>query len=653
MKPRLVRISEISVLAEKRQSIILKDIPQPIAIIDSKKFEVQGYIDAGDLLNTEQSIQVEENYDGKKTVTIRGGNPEDVVVLFNGVKMNSAYDNIFDFSLLNLDDVQQVEIIKGSNTALYGAEAFSGIINIVPKLYRDYTIRFQQKFGTYALGDWNLQLNHQFFNKLTLSYTHKQAASKRVYSDSANPDSSMKNKVTYHSASVVYDLSEDLKDTTNKNITLMFFRSDQDYENSYFMENSADLNQMLSLSYLGNLWKLNDLNLVGSYQWNDQLQNLFYHGGSVNRRFYNRVLNLNLEKKLKINDFEFLLAYQFENSELDFKNHKTDSQGTAGEITDSQFTRQKHGFASVMKWHVPTESEFFKYTDFDVSYRYDAASNRFRNTSFQQNTNLLQPERLSDKKWKASVLKFSSYFFGANNHLSLKGFLNFGKSVKFPTMYQQISSPSALESTPDETELNLKLESSKSFEIATSISGNRVLNKRYRELELKLNYFRIYYTNKYRMFYLPYIPIAFYDNVPEAEISGIESKVSVGIFKNRAKYIFGFSRYFISDKSAFPFKSDLKFTGDILIDYAGFYFQFHWFKENEQVGFARNVDGQFLEAVLPEYYNIDLHIKKSFKLYNFKFFGNFSVRNLLDDKTELAGLALRDRRFYVTFGVQY
>ena len=179
MKPRLMQSSEISILAEKKQSIMHKDIPQSISIIESKEFEVQGYIDAGDLLSTDHSVQVEENSDGKKTVAIRGGNPEDVVVLFNGVKMNNAYDNIFDFSLLNLDDIEQVEIIKGSNTTLYGAEAFSGVINIVPKLYRDYTIRFQQKLGTYALGDWNLQLSHKFFNKLTFSYTHKQAGSKR------------------------------------------------------------------------------------------------------------------------------------------------------------------------------------------------------------------------------------------------------------------------------------------------------------------------------------------------------------------------------------------------------------------------------------------------------------------------------------------
>jgi hypothetical protein len=32
---------------------------------------------------------------------------------------------------------------------------------------------------------------------------------------------------------------------------------------------------------------------------------------------------------------------------------------------------------------------------------------------------------------------------------------------------------------------------------------------------------------------------------------------------------------------------------------------------------------------------------------------NASVRNLLNDEVELVGLALRDRRYYLTMGIQY
>ncbi|MEK7729535.1 MAG: TonB-dependent receptor plug domain-containing protein, partial [candidate division KSB1 bacterium] len=140
LQPRVIILPSVEVEAQNVVRMeIAKDLPQPTAVLDAKNFEIRGYVDAGDLLKTDQSVQVEEELSGKKTVAIRGGNADEVIVLYNGVKMNSSYDNVFDLSLIDLEDIERFEIIKGSNTALYGPEAFSGVINIVPKVPQDYT----------------------------------------------------------------------------------------------------------------------------------------------------------------------------------------------------------------------------------------------------------------------------------------------------------------------------------------------------------------------------------------------------------------------------------------------------------------------------------------------------------------------------------
>ena len=41
---------------------------------------LRAYVDAGDLLATDQSVQIEESLSGRKTVSIRGGNADDVLV---------------------------------------------------------------------------------------------------------------------------------------------------------------------------------------------------------------------------------------------------------------------------------------------------------------------------------------------------------------------------------------------------------------------------------------------------------------------------------------------------------------------------------------------------------------------------------------------
>ncbi|MDZ7343404.1 MAG: TonB-dependent receptor, partial [candidate division KSB1 bacterium] len=178
------------------------------------------------------------------------------------------------------------------------------------------------------------------------------------------------------------------------------------------------------------------------------------------------------------------------------------------------------------------------------------------------------------------------------------------------------------------------------------------------------NFFKNQYQNKFRIFSTPGLPIAFYDNTPNARISGFETKASLFLFRKKVTADLGLSKYSISEKAAFPFKADFKATFNLLFDHAGYSFQLHLFKEGEQAGWVRFSETsndstglafcQYAEVRLPSFSNLDLHFSKSFSLGKFKFLANASGRNLLNaQEVVLQGLALRDRRYYLTFGAQY
>ena len=115
----------------------------------------------------------------------------------------------------------------------------------------------------------------------------------------------------------------------------------------------------------------------------------------------------------------------------------------------------------------------------------------------------------------------------------------------------------------------------------------------------------------------------------------------------------GTSQYDIQEKSAFAFKYESKSILNVTFDHAGYSFKFNGFIEGSQLGWIRDIYGRFSSITLDGYTNFDLHIGKNFELFQLKLFSNFTMRNVLDDKTELEGLALRDRRIYLTFGVYY
>ncbi len=71
----------------------------------------------------------------QSAIFIRGSEARHVLVIVDGVRMNdpSNTEKFFNASLLNLSDVEKIEVLKGSQTLLYGSEAIGGVINIVTK----------------------------------------------------------------------------------------------------------------------------------------------------------------------------------------------------------------------------------------------------------------------------------------------------------------------------------------------------------------------------------------------------------------------------------------------------------------------------------------------------------------------------------------
>jgi len=67
---------------------------------------------------------------GVTGVFIRGGDSDYNLVMIDGAELNE-FGGAFDFSSLPADGVQQVEVIRGPESALYGPGAVTGVVNIV------------------------------------------------------------------------------------------------------------------------------------------------------------------------------------------------------------------------------------------------------------------------------------------------------------------------------------------------------------------------------------------------------------------------------------------------------------------------------------------------------------------------------------------
>jgi iron complex outermembrane receptor protein len=82
------------------------------------------------------------------TVSIRGSSAEQVLVLLDGVRLNTGAGGSVDFATVPLDSIERIEIVRGGGTAIYGSDAIGGVVNIITKAPSDKP----QVSGTFTYG---------------------------------------------------------------------------------------------------------------------------------------------------------------------------------------------------------------------------------------------------------------------------------------------------------------------------------------------------------------------------------------------------------------------------------------------------------------------------------------------------------------------
>ena len=109
-----------------------------LTIIGKDQLEKSGGRQLGDVLNTQAGIVVvgAQNTPGTgQSIFLQGASAGKTLILIDGIP---AYDpsgisTSFDLNLVNCDEVERVEILKGSQSTLYGSDAVAGVINIITR----------------------------------------------------------------------------------------------------------------------------------------------------------------------------------------------------------------------------------------------------------------------------------------------------------------------------------------------------------------------------------------------------------------------------------------------------------------------------------------------------------------------------------------
>ncbi len=125
--------TETLVVTASRRAVQVDDAPVATQVIDRESIERSGARNLAEVLESEPGLRVTPDVTGAIQIQLRGFNTDQVLVLVDGQRIAGRKNGAIDVQRLGVERIERVEIVKGPASALYGADALAGVINIVTR----------------------------------------------------------------------------------------------------------------------------------------------------------------------------------------------------------------------------------------------------------------------------------------------------------------------------------------------------------------------------------------------------------------------------------------------------------------------------------------------------------------------------------------
>lgn len=151
----VTKLSEVVVTGQFESQSLKKSIYN-VRVITKEDIKKLAANNLGDVLNQYLNITVRPSgSDGRSTVSMFGLDAQYLKILVDNIPLvsDTGLGNNIDLTQVNLDDIEQIEIIEGSMGVTHGANAVSGILNIITKKSFKYKWEISALLQEETVGD--------------------------------------------------------------------------------------------------------------------------------------------------------------------------------------------------------------------------------------------------------------------------------------------------------------------------------------------------------------------------------------------------------------------------------------------------------------------------------------------------------------------
>jgi vitamin B12 transporter len=112
-----------------------KEIGRSYTVITAEQLDQSQARYVSDVLRQVPGFAVSRNggYGSLTNFRVRGSESNHTLVLIDGVRVSDTSTNAVDLSRLDISNVERIEILRGPQSAFWGADAMAGVVNIITK----------------------------------------------------------------------------------------------------------------------------------------------------------------------------------------------------------------------------------------------------------------------------------------------------------------------------------------------------------------------------------------------------------------------------------------------------------------------------------------------------------------------------------------
>ena len=144
------------VVSANRNEVSRKEAPVVVNVLSQKLFETVNSPDLAKSLNYQSGVRVENNCQNCTfpQVRINGLEGPYSQILINSRPVMSALSGVYGLEQIPVNMIERIEVVRGGGSALFGANAVAGTINIITKDPINNSFQFNTNFTSMGGKSW-------------------------------------------------------------------------------------------------------------------------------------------------------------------------------------------------------------------------------------------------------------------------------------------------------------------------------------------------------------------------------------------------------------------------------------------------------------------------------------------------------------------